>query len=237
MGTDNQDDDKLADWSSRGRTQDGFDKPEVVAPGAHIISTARAEQRVQDAVPDLHRVERVHDARRHVDGGADGRRRGRALMLEEHPGLTPDQVKGMLMSTTRNIRGRRRRDRDRRRLRGRRARRQNVANAGSTPNKIVNPATGDDRLLELALEPVALERGLRRQARRGVGEVALELRLLRLHQRQHRADALALEPVALVLEPLPVGPSTTSHTPSARMAGPRAQASPQRRSTHRSTSP
>jgi serine protease AprX len=31
--------DVLASWSSRGSTQDGFAKPEVVAPGAHMVST------------------------------------------------------------------------------------------------------------------------------------------------------------------------------------------------------
>ncbi len=55
MGTKNTDDDALADWSSRGTTQDGFAKPEVLAPGAHIVSTSRPEQRVHDAVPELHR--------------------------------------------------------------------------------------------------------------------------------------------------------------------------------------
>jgi serine protease AprX len=31
-------DDTLADWSSRGVTQDGFAKPDLVAPGAHIVA-------------------------------------------------------------------------------------------------------------------------------------------------------------------------------------------------------
>ena len=38
MGTKGPEDDKLASWSSRGKTQDGFNKPEVLAPGAHIVS-------------------------------------------------------------------------------------------------------------------------------------------------------------------------------------------------------
>ena len=39
LGTKAVDDDLLAEWSSRGTTQDGFAKPEILAPGAHMVST------------------------------------------------------------------------------------------------------------------------------------------------------------------------------------------------------
>src|SRR5207237_10339549 len=38
QGTKNTVDDAIADWSSRGTTQDGYAKPDVLAPGAHIVS-------------------------------------------------------------------------------------------------------------------------------------------------------------------------------------------------------
>jgi serine protease AprX len=38
MGTKRTDDDRLASWSSRGVTQDGFAKPDVLAPGAGLVS-------------------------------------------------------------------------------------------------------------------------------------------------------------------------------------------------------
>lgn len=38
-GTKDISDDKLATWSSRGVTQDGFSKPEIVAPAARLVST------------------------------------------------------------------------------------------------------------------------------------------------------------------------------------------------------
>ena len=38
QGTKTTGDDSLAPWSSRGITQDGFAKPDVVAPGAHIVA-------------------------------------------------------------------------------------------------------------------------------------------------------------------------------------------------------
>src|SRR4029079_14702041 len=39
QGTGDRTDDTVAEWSSTGRTQDGFAKPEITAPGAHIVST------------------------------------------------------------------------------------------------------------------------------------------------------------------------------------------------------
>ena len=38
MGTPADRDDRLARWSSRGKTQDGFAKPEVLAPGVNIVA-------------------------------------------------------------------------------------------------------------------------------------------------------------------------------------------------------
>jgi serine protease AprX len=39
QGTKTTSDDTVASWSSRGTTQDGFTKPDVLAPGAHLVST------------------------------------------------------------------------------------------------------------------------------------------------------------------------------------------------------
>ena len=39
QGTTQRGDDVIASWSSIGPTQDGFAKPEIAAPGAHIVST------------------------------------------------------------------------------------------------------------------------------------------------------------------------------------------------------
>ena len=90
-GTVSTRDDEIADWSSRGTTQDGFDKPDVNAPGAHIVSVLAPEQRLRQPVPVLHRRRPVHQRRRYVDGGADGLGPGRghaaaALQLDSRPG-------------------------------------------------------------------------------------------------------------------------------------------------------
>ncbi len=141
MGTDNQYDDKLADWSSRGRTQDGFDKPEVVAPGAHITSLLAPNSEFKKLCPscvvsnEYMTIGGTSMAAPMVAGAA-------ALMLEENPGLTPDQVKGLIMSTTRNIRA----AGDEIEIDdafAAKSKTKNVANRGLTPNKIVNPTTGD----------------------------------------------------------------------------------------------
>ena len=64
--------DAIASWSSQGTTQDGLQKPDVYAPGAHIVSVLAPNSDLREQLPDLHRRERpVHPDERHVDGGAD----------------------------------------------------------------------------------------------------------------------------------------------------------------------
>jgi serine protease AprX len=91
-------------WSSAGRTQDGFFKPEVMAPGAHIVSTLAPNSAFQYLCPSC------------VIGGAYFKAGGTsmaapvvsgavALLLQAKPYLTPDQVKGALMATGKPIKG------------------------------------------------------------------------------------------------------------------------------------
>ena len=75
QGTQTRGDDAFADWSSAGATQDGFAKPEIAAPGAHIVSTLARRQRLRRALPGCVVDGELHPRGRHVDGGA---RRGRA---------------------------------------------------------------------------------------------------------------------------------------------------------------
>jgi serine protease AprX len=91
-------------WSSAGRTQDGFLKPEVMAPGAHIVSTLAPDSAFQYLCPTC------------IVGGAYFKAGGTsmaapvvagavALLLQARPNLTPDQVKAMLMATDRPVVG------------------------------------------------------------------------------------------------------------------------------------
>jgi serine protease AprX len=97
-------DDALASWSSRGTTVEGAAKPEVLAPGAHMVSTLApasdfAAQCPTCITPDGYfRVGGTSMAAGVVSGAV-------ADLLSAHPGWTPDQVKGALVNTARDVRG------------------------------------------------------------------------------------------------------------------------------------
>ena len=70
-------DDLLSPWSSRGTTQDGFRKPEVLAPGTSLTAAVAPEQRPLEDVPRLPlRGRPLLQDGRHLDGRRDrlGRR-------------------------------------------------------------------------------------------------------------------------------------------------------------------
>jgi serine protease AprX len=91
-------DDVLAPWSSRGVTQDGVAKPEILAPGTRMQSTLSRGSDFAAACPQCvvdgtyFQVGGTSMATALVSGAV-------ALMLEERPTLTPDQVKWMLVKT------------------------------------------------------------------------------------------------------------------------------------------
>jgi serine protease AprX len=91
-------DDEVAPFSSRGPTHDGFEKPDVVAPGTTIVATRDAGSAVDrlhpDAVVDQHYFKGTGTSQSGavVSGIA-------ALMYEANPYLTPRRVKGILMGT------------------------------------------------------------------------------------------------------------------------------------------
>jgi serine protease AprX len=140
-GTKSQVDDVVASWSSSGKTQDGLVKPDVVAPGAHIVSTLASGSAFTTLCPSC------------IVGGQYIRAGGTsmaapvvagvaALVLQAHPDWTPDQVKTEIVQTARpmgsdaidevNATG---------------AIAANGAapdiNAGLVPNPLVDAATGD----------------------------------------------------------------------------------------------
>jgi serine protease AprX len=91
-------------WSSAGRTQDGFFKPEVMAPGAHIVSTLAPSSAFAYLCPQC------------IVGGSYFKAGGTsmaapvvagavALLLQAKPYLTPDQVKATLMATDKPVMG------------------------------------------------------------------------------------------------------------------------------------
>jgi serine protease AprX len=92
-------DDEVAPFSSRGPTQDGFEKPDLVAPGTTIVATRDAGSAVDQLHPDAVVDENYFKGTGTSQAGAvvSG---VAALMYEANPNLTPRRVKGILMGTT-----------------------------------------------------------------------------------------------------------------------------------------
>ncbi len=97
-------DDAVASWSSQGPAPQGVAKPDLVAPGAHVVSTGAPGSVVWNANPDSR-----------VTGGylkgsgtsfstavASG---AAALLLADRPGLSPDQIKALQTDSAYHVRG------------------------------------------------------------------------------------------------------------------------------------
>jgi serine protease AprX len=103
-GTKKKDDDTTAPWSAWGYTVDGFAKPDLSAPGRYMIgpapasSTLAAERPGNVVDPGYMQLSGTSFAAPVVAGAA-------ADILARHPEYTPDQVKGALMVTARELRG------------------------------------------------------------------------------------------------------------------------------------
>ncbi len=97
-------DDSVAPWSAWGRTEDGFSKPELGAPGRYMVgpvsSNASLKSQRPDHVvsPDYMELSGTSFAAPVVAGTA-------AQLLALHPEWTPDQVKGALMLTAKQSTG------------------------------------------------------------------------------------------------------------------------------------
>jgi serine protease AprX len=98
QGTPRTSDDVTASWSSQGSTQDGVRKPDVLAPGAHIVSTLAPGSDFASSCPTC------------VISGAYFQASGTSLaapivagiaadLVAAHPSWTPAQVKGAIVNT------------------------------------------------------------------------------------------------------------------------------------------
>ena len=100
-GTPGLGDDALPDFSAHGPTAaDGLAKPDLVAPGAHVVSLrapGSAIESIPSAMADAHyrRGSGTSMSTAAVSGSI-------ALMLQAKPAMTPDRVKYALMATARN---------------------------------------------------------------------------------------------------------------------------------------
>jgi serine protease AprX len=130
-------DDLLASWSSRGVTQDGFAKPEIAAPGAHLVGPLAPGSAFASLCPTCVRSGEYIQAggtslAAPIVAGAA------ADLLEVHPTWTPDQVKGAIMASARaNNDGSKELDAHAA------ERASKTANAGLTPSSFVTAPAGD----------------------------------------------------------------------------------------------
>ena len=135
-GTTSLTDDIVPAWSSRGVTQDGFAKPDLLAPGTKLVaalapsSTFASLCRSCTVGRSYFRLSGTSMATAVVSGTA-------ALILQNRPALTPNQVKGTLVSTARRLTGGGLAIDANAALDG-----QGTANGGLTPNNLIDPATG-----------------------------------------------------------------------------------------------
>ena len=112
QGTADQSDDVESLFSSRGLTLDGFAKPDVLAPGRHIVSL-----RAYGAANENLRPQFLRQSRRHPLGPAEYIKMSgtsaaagfvsgiAALVLSDHKHITPTEVKGAIVAGSRAMPG------------------------------------------------------------------------------------------------------------------------------------
>jgi serine protease AprX len=103
-------DDSLCPISSRGTTEDGFTKPDLIAPGRKIVSTLGSGINGQAVSLATEFPDRISADGRHISLSGTSMATPMvtgavALLLDRHPNLTPSQVKQLLVSTARSYAG------------------------------------------------------------------------------------------------------------------------------------
>jgi serine protease AprX len=93
-------DDSLCPISSRGVTEDGFSKPDVVAPGRKVVSAlASGNPVLAQQYPDRITSDGKHIRLSGTSMSTPVVSGMVALLLERYPTLTPDQIKNLLTTT------------------------------------------------------------------------------------------------------------------------------------------
>jgi serine protease AprX len=96
----------LASFSAYGTTIDGFAKPDVVAPGRLVVGYLPWPSTLARQAPDANWiVPRKYAAISGTSFAAPQVAGAAAVLLQEHPDWTPDQVKWVLAATSRPVAG------------------------------------------------------------------------------------------------------------------------------------
>jgi serine protease AprX len=98
-GTSSLSDDVMASFSAYGQTSDGFTKPDLVAPGTNIIARLVNQNMGLAAAHPGNRVGDQYFSMSGTSMAAPMVSAGVALLLQDEPKLTPDQVKYRLKAT------------------------------------------------------------------------------------------------------------------------------------------
>lgn len=98
MGTSGPGDDTLASWSSGGKTMDGFQKPDLVAPGRHIAGPLPASSELDADAPAANRVATGYAEINGTSFAAPQVAGAAAIIFQWHPDWSPDNVKWALIA-------------------------------------------------------------------------------------------------------------------------------------------
>jgi serine protease AprX len=98
-GTANRSDDRVADWSGRGPAPQGVQKPDLVAPGAHVVSLRVADSTIDTQNP-TGRVGTAYFKGSGTSFSTAATAGAVAALLARRGELSPDQVKSILTRST-----------------------------------------------------------------------------------------------------------------------------------------
>jgi serine protease AprX len=98
MNTAGPGDDTIAPWSSVGKTMDGFDKPDLVAPGRRIAGPLPASTVFDAQAPAANRVATGYAEINGTSFAAPQVAGAAAIVFQWHPDWSPDNVKWALMA-------------------------------------------------------------------------------------------------------------------------------------------
>jgi serine protease AprX len=101
-----RDDDRLPNFSSRGPTHDGLAKPDVVAPGARLVSIRLTDSYIEEQTGGGSLAATQYAAYRRGSGTSMSTAvvsGTAALLLQRHPSWTPDRLKFALTATAHKV--------------------------------------------------------------------------------------------------------------------------------------